>query len=87
MQAMGVGLNCPPDDVSTAASASHRSGSALDSVGWRGVLSQGLQDELGPAVATGLSNEAGEYNCFLNVIIQCLWHCADFRQQASAWWA
>lgn len=23
----------------------------------------------------------GEYNCFLNVIIQCLWHCVAFRQQ------
>ena len=27
----------------------------------------------------GLQNEAGEYNCFLNVIIQCLWHCSAFR--------
>ena len=27
----------------------------------------------------GLRNETGEYNCFLNVIIQCLWHCSDFR--------
>ena len=27
----------------------------------------------------GLQNEAGEYNCFLNVIIQCLWHCQQFR--------
>ena len=27
----------------------------------------------------GLQNETGEYNCFLNVIIQCLWHCSDFR--------
>ena len=29
----------------------------------------------------GLSNEAGEYNCFLNAIIQCLWHCRDICQQ------
>ena len=27
----------------------------------------------------GLQNETGEYNCFLNVIIQCLWHCSDFQ--------
>jgi len=27
----------------------------------------------------GLQNEAGECNCFLNVIIQCLWHCSAFR--------
>ncbi|KAL4433796.1 hypothetical protein ABPG75_000237 [Micractinium tetrahymenae] len=33
----------------------------------------------------GLRNEAGEYNCFLNVIIQCLWRCADFRQQVASW--
>ena len=38
----------------------------------------GLQ---GPAGLAGLRNEAGEYNCFLNVIVQCLWRCADFRQQ------
>ncbi|KAL4433799.1 hypothetical protein ABPG75_000240 [Micractinium tetrahymenae] len=39
-------------------------------------------DSLGLA---GLRNEAGEYNCFLNVIIQCLWRCADFRQQVAGW--
>ena len=37
-----------------------------------------------PAMATpGLQNEAGEYNCFLNAIIQCLWRCANFRQQVG----
>lgn len=31
-------------------------------------------------VATpGLQNLTGEYNCFLNAIVQCLWHCAAFR--------
>jgi hypothetical protein len=36
--------------------------------------------EAGADVAMpGLQNETGEYNCFLNVIIQCLWHCSDFR--------
>ncbi len=38
--------------------------------------------EPGLAGAVGLRNETGEYNCFLNVIVQCLWRCADFRQQA-----
>ncbi|GFZ07764.1 ubiquitin carboxyl-terminal hydrolase-related protein [Actinidia rufa] len=28
---------------------------------------------------TGLKNEVGEYNCFLNVIIQSLWHLRRFR--------
>lgn len=27
----------------------------------------------------GLMNGIGEYNCFLNVIIQCLWHLTNFR--------
>ena len=27
----------------------------------------------------GLQNETGEYNCFLNVVVQCLWHCRAFR--------
>jgi hypothetical protein len=33
----------------------------------------------------GMRNEAGEYNCFINVIIQCLWRCAEFRQQVAGW--
>lgn len=31
------------------------------------------------AAGPGLQNDPGEYNCFLNVIVQCLWHCAAFR--------
>ena len=31
----------------------------------------------------GLRNEAGEYNCFLNAIVQCLWRCAEFRAQVG----
>ncbi|XP_052181152.1 uncharacterized protein LOC127794247 [Diospyros lotus] len=30
---------------------------------------------------TGLKNEVGEYNCFLNVIIQSLWHVSRFRDE------
>ncbi|XP_059303889.1 uncharacterized protein LOC132055894 [Lycium ferocissimum] len=30
---------------------------------------------------TGLNNEVGEYNCFLNVIIQSLWHLRSFRAE------
>ncbi|KAJ4960996.1 hypothetical protein NE237_020906 [Protea cynaroides] len=29
----------------------------------------------------GLKNEVGEYNCFLNVIIQSLWHLRRFRDE------
>ncbi|XP_024045653.1 uncharacterized protein LOC18048599 isoform X2 [Citrus clementina] len=31
----------------------------------------------------GLKNEVGEYNCFLNVIIQSLWHLRRFREEFS----
>lgn len=30
---------------------------------------------------TGLKNAVGEYNCFLNVIIQSLWHLRKFRDE------
>ena len=37
------------------------------------------QSESGSAAGPGLQNDPGEYNCFLNVIVQCLWHCTAFR--------
>jgi len=74
MQALGVQDGVlPPDGPHAAAAAA--------AGGWRGMLLQRVLEELGPAAGTGLTNEAGEYNCFLNVIIQCLWHCSDFRAQ------
>lgn len=39
-----------------------------------------VQSEMG-MVGTGLRNEVGEYNCFLNVIIQSLWHLRRFRDE------
>lgn len=33
----------------------------------------------------GLRNASGEYNCFLNVLIQCLRHCAFFCQAIMQW--
>ncbi|KAL1812484.1 hypothetical protein ACET3Z_022549 [Daucus carota] len=33
------------------------------------------------AYGLGLKNEVGEYNCFLNVIIQSLWHITRFREE------
>ncbi|XP_049412338.1 uncharacterized protein LOC125875277 [Solanum stenotomum] len=35
--------------------------------------------EMDDVYGTGLKNEVGEYNCFLNVIIQSLWHLRQFR--------
>ena len=37
------------------------------------------QAEADSAAGPGLQNDPGEYNCFLNVIVQCLWHCTAFR--------
>ena len=39
-----------------------------------------------PAVrgAAGLANATGEYNCFLNVVVQSLWHLPPFRRQLLA---
>jgi hypothetical protein len=31
--------------------------------------------------AAGLANQAGEYNCFLNVVVQCLWSCKAFTRE------
>lgn len=43
------------------------------------------QQVLPGAVATpGLQNMIGEYNCFLNVVVQCLWHCRQFQRQFSS---
>ena len=46
---------------------------------------QSSSDEAASSSTMGLRNATGEYNCFLNVIIQCLWHCRMFRQQVMAW--
>ncbi|XP_051136460.1 uncharacterized protein LOC127255119 [Andrographis paniculata] len=45
-------------------------------------VDQSLEDGNGVDVyGTGLKNEVGEYNCFLNVIIQSLWHLRRFREE------
>ncbi|XWS48080.1 hypothetical protein CRYUN_Cryun13aG0041900 [Craigia yunnanensis] len=43
------------------------------------VSSEGLDGS--DVFGTGLQNEVGEYNCFLNVIIQSLWHLRRFRDE------
>jgi len=32
-------------------------------------------------VYRGLENKVGQHNCFLNVVLQSLWHVQDFRQK------
>ena len=46
---------------------------------------QAVADSQAVVPATGLRNATGEYNCFLNVIIQCLWHCGCFRSRIQSW--
>ena len=46
---------------------------------------QAVAEGLAVVPATGLRNATGEYNCFLNVIIQCLWHCGCFRRRIQSW--
>ncbi|KAL3139457.1 hypothetical protein ABBQ38_003787 [Trebouxia sp. C0009 RCD-2024] len=38
-----------------------------------------------PQAGTGLRNDVGENNCFLNAIMQSLWHCATFRRAVLQW--
>ncbi|KAL6901790.1 hypothetical protein ACP4OV_004666 [Aristida adscensionis] len=52
------------------------------SLGYDGSLSDTTNTSNGKEVyGAGLKNAAGEYNCFLNVIIQSLWHIRRFRDE------
>ncbi|CAL0325394.1 unnamed protein product [Lupinus luteus] len=58
-----------------------RASSQVDSSGF--VLEDAPTKDVSRAtlLGTGLKNEVGEYNCFLNVIIQSLWHIRRFREE------
>ncbi len=48
-----------------------------------GVQWEGMGDKEGVKrlrLVRGLSNDSGLNNCFLNVVIQCLWHLHSFRE-------
>ncbi|GAB4821091.1 hypothetical protein N2152v2_008137 [Parachlorella kessleri] len=86
LQLMGVGSEEAEAAAGSPAGAAGTAGASM----WRSVLTQqqraSAKDELGAtAGVTGLSNEAGEFNCFVNVVIQCLWRCEGFRQQVLGW--
>ncbi|DBA91345.1 TPA: hypothetical protein ACH3X2_003991 [Trebouxia sp. C0005] len=51
----------------------------------RQVASQQQQPASSAEQAAGLHNATGEFNCFLNVIVQCLWHCTCFCTAVMAW--
>jgi len=37
-----------------------------------------------PEGAHGLQNRSGDHNCFLNTVIQSLWHVESFRKKMLA---
>jgi uncharacterized UBP type Zn finger protein len=37
------------------------------------------QSRSDPSLGAGLANQTGEYNCFLNVVLQALFNCERFR--------
>ena len=48
-----------------------------------GVQWEGMGDKEGVkrlCLVRGLRNDSGLNNCFLNVVIQCLWHLQSFRE-------
>ncbi|KAK7265756.1 hypothetical protein RJT34_33379 [Clitoria ternatea] len=58
---------------------SQRSSPQVDSVELLPVEDATENADGATVLGTGLKNEVGEYNCFLNVIIQSLWHLRRFR--------
>ncbi|KAK7330409.1 hypothetical protein VNO77_24603 [Canavalia gladiata] len=58
---------------------SQRASSQVDSVDFPPVDDSAENVNGATLLGTGLKNEVGEYNCFLNVIIQSLWHLRRFR--------
>jgi len=58
---------------------------AVSDLPWQAASQQNYQSENSSQLAAGLQNSAGEFNCFLNVIIQCLWYCSCFRTAVMAW--
>jgi len=58
---------------------------AVHDFAWQAASQQPCQPESSSQLAAGLQNSAGEFNCFLNVIIQCLWYCSCFRTAVMAW--
>ena len=41
------------------------------------------QADVAALALPGLRNEMGEFNCFLNVVLQCLWRCDAFRREVG----
>jgi hypothetical protein len=52
---------------------------ALTPVSLAQVMKEQQSGKEGSPAAAGIANPRGEYNCFLNVVIQTLWHVPSFR--------
>ena len=63
----------------------HPTTAAVGELFWQVASKQNCQPESSSQLAAGLQNCAGEFNCFLNVIIQCLWYCSCFRTAVMTW--
>ncbi len=54
-------------------------------------MANSLQDEMAiiivqpEAAGIGFENNTGDYHCFLNTIVQCLWHLTEFRDDYLKW--
>ena len=55
-------------------------GSGGGARGGRAGTAAGEWTSAGAGLGRGLTNETGEYNCFLNVVVQALWHVEPFRR-------
>jgi len=53
---------------------------AMTPVSLAQVMKEQSSGKEGSPAATGMANPRGEYNCFLNVVIQTLWHVRAFRE-------
>ncbi|KAK9806100.1 hypothetical protein WJX72_001362 [[Myrmecia] bisecta] len=67
--------------ATTSAASTRTAGDKRKVMKAGGVVWEGLQDDMKRLkLVRGLSNDSGQYNCFLNVIIQSLWHLRSFRE-------
>jgi hypothetical protein len=73
----------PPNLSSSAAAVAAAQPPAPEADALASRLARLLPPPAAEAAAAGLSNAAGEYNCFLNAIVQALFHVRCFREHLA----
>ena len=68
-------LQQPPGSRDASHKPSQRGKHYVGGLLWEGFL----EDLLRTRLVRGLRNDSGLNNCFLNVVLQCLWHATAFR--------